>query len=169
MRYLLSNPINTLPVLQERQQHILRYQNHPQSREILKILSQMFDLHKVLTTIIYKKLTPVPFIKLRNSLAAFFAPHTPHQSILQQELQELGITPVESQQLFTLWELLYQALKKDDEINIEMDFIQDGYHPEVDALRKIAYHSDELLLEYQQFLVKSLGINNIKLKYIMNQ
>ncbi|MDR0282412.1 MAG: hypothetical protein LBI53_03745 [Candidatus Peribacteria bacterium] len=50
-----------------------------------------------------------------------------------------------------------------------MDFIQDGYHPEVDALRRIAYHSDELLLEYQQFLVKSTEINNIKLKYVMNQ
>ncbi|MDR0282413.1 MAG: hypothetical protein LBI53_03750 [Candidatus Peribacteria bacterium] len=46
----------------------MRYQNHPQSKEILKILSQIFDLHKVLTTIIYKKLTPLPFIKLRSTL-----------------------------------------------------------------------------------------------------
>ena len=36
-------------------------------------------------------------------------------------------------------------------------------------MRKIAYHSDELLMEYQQFLVQQTGVTNVKLKYIMNQ
>ncbi|MDR2540508.1 MAG: hypothetical protein LBD11_01690 [Candidatus Peribacteria bacterium] len=36
-------------------------------------------------------------------------------------------------------------------------------------MRKIAYHSDELLLEYQQFLVRETGVHNVKLKFVMNQ
>lgn len=36
-------------------------------------------------------------------------------------------------------------------------------------MRRIAYHSDELLLEYQQFLVRTTGVHNVKLKFVMNQ
>ena len=75
----------------------------------------------------------------------------------------------ELHQLSSLYELLIKALKADEEIKLDMDYIADGYDEEVDRLRKIAYHSDELLLEYQQFLVRSTGVNNVKLKFVMNQ
>jgi len=72
-------------------------------------------------------------------------------------------------QLSSLHELLQKALKADEEIKLDTDYISDSYHEEVDRLRKIAYHSDELLMEYQQFLVQQTGITNVKLKYVMNQ
>ena len=68
-----------------------------------------------------------------------------------------------------LWRELEKALKEDEEVRVDMDFIQDGYHAEIDRLRKVAYHSDELLMEYQQFLVMKTGISNVKLKYVTNQ
>lgn len=36
-------------------------------------------------------------------------------------------------------------------------------------MRKLAFHSDDLLLQYQQELVQASGIINIKLKFVMNQ
>jgi DNA mismatch repair ATPase MutS len=45
-------------------------------------------------------------------------------------------------------------IKKDDEYKDDINFINDKYNTEIDELRKIAYHSDELLLNYQQELVK---------------
>jgi DNA mismatch repair ATPase MutS len=72
-------------------------------------------------------------------------------------------------QLSSLYNLLHTALKKDEEIKLDMDYISDNYHAEIDQLRKIAYHSDELLLDYQQLLAKSTPINNVKLKFIINQ
>jgi len=39
----------------------------------------------------------------------------------------------------------------------------------VDELRKIAFHSDDLLLQYQQFLVQQSWVQNVKLKFVMNQ
>jgi DNA mismatch repair ATPase MutS len=47
---------------------------------------------------------------------------------------------------------LQQLLKNDEEYREDIDFIRDGYQEQIDELRKIAYHSDELLLQYQQEL-----------------
>jgi DNA mismatch repair protein MutS len=88
---------------------------------------------------------------------------------MEKELQQLGLGTTEQIQLVEILKELERALKADDETKNDMDFIQDGYHAEIDRLRKIAYHSDELLMEYQQFLVQQTKIQNIKLKYVMNQ
>lgn len=61
------------------------------------------------------------------------------------------------------------ALFKTDGLNDDIDYINDGYSSEIDELRKIAYHSDNLLLEYQQELVQATGITNVKVKYVSNQ
>lgn len=49
------------------------------------------------------------------------------------------------------------------------DYIRVGASDEIDELRKMAYHSDDLLLQYQQELVQASGITNIKLKFVTNQ
>lgn len=51
-----------------------------------------------------------------------------------------------------LYNYLEQLLKNDEEYHDDMDFIRDGYNQDIDELRKIAYHSDDLLLQYQQEL-----------------
>jgi DNA mismatch repair protein MutS len=169
LRYVLSNPMHTLPLLQERQQHIIRYQAHPHAKELLKQLNETFDIHKLVSTILYRKLTPLPFVKLRTTLGVFFDTGIPFSEQMKQELLALGLTEQEMAQLFQLWEHLHHALKADIAFQGDVDFIQDGYNTQIDELRKIAYHSDELLMEYQQSLVKQTGIANVKLKFVMNQ
>jgi DNA mismatch repair ATPase MutS len=60
-------------------------------------------------------------------------------------------------------------LKSEQEVMDGEYFIADGWNNEVDELRKIAFHSDDLLLQYQQFLVQESGVQNVKLKFVMNQ
>lgn len=132
-------------------------------------MSNSFDINKLLTTILYRKLHPIPFVKLRTTLEIFFHPSREHAPMMGKELLKLGLQEEAKDQLFELWKELEKSLKADEEIKIEMDFVKDGYDSEVDKLRKIAYHSDELLMEYQQFLVKATGVQNVKLKYVMNQ
>ena len=62
-----------------------------------------------------------------------------------------------------------QLLKNDEEYKDDIDYIRDGYNEKIDELRKIAYHSDELLLQYQQELAQAAGIPNVKVKYVLNQ
>jgi hypothetical protein len=49
---------------------------------------------------------------------------------------------------------LEQIFKNDDEYKDDIDFIREGYQNKIDELRTIAYHSDELLVQYQQELAK---------------
>jgi len=64
---------------------------------------------------------------------------------------------------------LLALLKADDQLIGDSDYIADGRDSQIDELRKLAYHSDDLLMSYQQKLVASSGITNIKLKFITNQ
>ncbi|MBQ7074349.1 hypothetical protein IJM86_04795 [bacterium] len=89
MRNLLNNPSNNLQILQERQNHIVRYQNLPEKREILNELTKTYDFSKLVTTILYKKLSPYPFVKLRDSLAIFFNANHQYFQLLQGELMNL--------------------------------------------------------------------------------
>ena len=66
-------------------------------------------------------------------------------------------------------QLLRETIKDDEDIEEELNFIRDGVDSEIDRLRAIAFHSDTLLLEYQQELANLSGVNNIKVKYILNQ
>lgn len=46
-----------------------------------------------------------------------------------------------------------QEAFREEQINDEMGYICDGYDSEIDELRSIAYHSDDLLVAYQKELV----------------
>jgi DNA mismatch repair protein MutS len=58
---------------------------------------------------------------------------------------------------------------KADPLHDEIDYVADGVDPEIDELRVIAYHSDDLLLAYQQALIAHTGVSNVKVKYTNNQ
>ena len=62
-----------------------------------------------------------------------------------------------------------KLLKNDEYIKNDMDFISDWVDPEIDNLRKVAYHSDEMIMDYQQELAKLSWVANVKLKYVINQ
>lgn len=89
-------------------------------------------------------------IKLRKTLRIFFSlyPELLH-AVLHVGCLDKTIDPLRS-----LYNLLEQALHDDDLIQQDMNFVRDGYDAQIDEGRKVAFHSDELLLAYQQELVK---------------
>lgn len=173
LRHLLSNPTNTLTELEKRLNHITYYladdMIHPaltgiDTHKIHSILNNVSDIPKLMTMILYKKLMPSLFIKLRATLRIFF-----EQPLLLQELTRLGLSDEDKNAVLHVYNHLQRLLKNDEDFHEDIDFIRDGYQDNIDALRKIAYHSDELLLQYQQELSQISGVNNVKLKYVMNQ
>ena len=89
-------------------------------------------------------------IKLRKTLRIFFSlyPELLHATI------HVGCTEKTIEPLRKLHGLLEEALHDDDVLQQDMNFVRDGYDATIDEGRKIAFHSDELLLAYQQELVK---------------
>ena len=151
-----------------RQNLISHYQEIDYSKFILKKLWDTFDLQKLTSSILYKKLSPIPFLKLRTTLNLFFW-WNEESKILLEELKLLWLQPSEEFELQKLHETLQKMLKSDQEVMDSDYFIADWWNNEVDELRKIAFHSDDLLLQYQQFLVQESWVQNVKLKFVMNQ
>jgi len=168
LRYYLSNPINSLSEIQRRQDMILHYQESEYSNFILKKLWDTFDLQKIISSILYKKLSPFPFLKLRSTLSLFFS-WNEESKILLNELRILWLQSNEEKNLRELYITLKKMLKSDQEVMDSDYYIADWRDSQVDELRNTAFHSDDLLMQYQQFLVQKSWIQNVKLKFIMNQ
>lgn len=168
LHYYLANPINSLSEIQRRQNLISHYQEIDYSKFILKKLWDTFDLQKLTSSILYKKLSPIPFLKLRSTLNLFFW-WNEESKILLEELKLLWLQPGEESELQKLHETLQKMLKSDQDVMDSDYFIADWWNNEVDELRKIAFHSDDLLIQYQQFLVQESWVQNVKLKFVMNQ
>lgn len=168
LHYYLSNPVNSLTEIQRRQNLISHYQEVDYSKFILKKLWDSYDIQKLTSSIFYKKLNPIHFLKLRSTLDLFFW-WNDESKILLKELKLLWLQEDEEKKLKYLHDTLKKMLKSDKEVMDWEYFIADGWNSEVDELRKIAFHSDDLLMQYQQFLVQESGVQNVKMKFVMNQ
>ena len=178
LRYLITNPIKDQTQLERRLNTIEYYLNNGnveilkdgniynewKSKRIHQLLGIVRDIPKLVSMLLYKKLLPSTFIKLRATLRIFF-----DNKFLLDELKHLWLN--ETTQLYAqhLYNHLEQLLKNDEEYKDDIDFIRDGYQSKIDELRKIAYHSDELLMQYQQELAQTAWITNVKVKYVLNQ
>ena len=168
LHYYLSNPVNSLTEIQRRQNLISHYQEVDYSKFILKKLWDSYDIQKLTSSIFYKKLNPIHFLKLRSTLDLFFW-WNDESKILLKELKLLWLQEDEEKKLKYLHDTLKKMLKSDKEVMDWEYFIADSWNSEVDELRKIAFHSDDLLMQYQQFLVQESGVQNVKMKFVMNQ
>ena len=178
LRYLITNPIKDQKQLQRRLDTIEKYSGEESmerlvdwivykehtSKRIHQLLTHVRDIPKLISLLLYKKLLPSTCIKLRATLRIFF-----ENKFLLDELKHLWLTETTQSFVQHLYNHLEQVLKNDDEFKDDIDFIRDGYQEKIDELRKIAYHSDELLMQYQQELAKVGWIPNVKVKYILNQ
>ena len=166
LRQMLATPTCNKAELDWRLSKIEQFFENNQTDGISKFLANFSDIPKLLTLISYRRLTWVPFARLRSTLnnALYWL-----DRIVLEELEKLQLSQEEIEEIKIIESLLQKALKDDEYLLWDQNYVADGYNEEIDELRKFAYHSDELLLSYQQELVKTTGITNIKLKFITNQ
>jgi len=171
LRYLLANPSNDTKELNKRLNFIEWYiNNFEKTKSIHHNLNKVLDIPKIISNILYKKTSPYQFTKLRSTLSLFYKENQPTwENILLTELKQIWLWDETSKKIKQLYNHLSSLLKEDEDINEEIWFIADKYNPKIDELRQIAYHSDQLLLDYQKELIKISKINNIKIKFIKNQ
>ncbi len=176
---ILLHPTQNLETIHMRQKHITDYTElSSDAKHIQEILRSMVDMPKIISTLLYKKTSPTNFWKLRYALELVYAKESENseensaqsyeQSSIYNELLKIWVSEnvLKQGQEFTS---LLQNLLKYEGLNDDIDYINDGYNSEIDELRQIAYHSDGLLLAYQQELVKATGVTNVKIKYVSNQ
>lgn len=167
---MLMRPTKNTNAIARRQQQIDRFFAEPEKAgEISSVLAHMLDIPKIVSLILHKKHTPSTFAKLRYALSLIFSDSLEKGAgKIKEALLELGTEKDVIEQCHTLYTYFFDLLKEEG-LNDEMDYIKDGFDPAVDELRKKAYHSDDLLVAYQQEVNKHTGITNVKIKYISNQ
>lgn len=165
LRMVLMNPTKDKSELKKRVSNIEYYIDNIETTRIFHaVLWWALDIQKIASTILYKKVLPWFFVKLRFTLWLFF-----ENNEIINELKRLWLDENIFWKLNELYNYLKRTLKWDEYIKNDMDFISDWIDPEIDNLRKIAYHSDEMILDYQQELAKLTWVSNVKLKYVVNQ
>ncbi|AHB41214.1 hypothetical protein P148_SR1C00001G0419 [candidate division SR1 bacterium RAAC1_SR1_1] len=165
LRSVLANPLNDLDQLNHRLEHIQWHIDHEhETHKVHNQLANVYDIPKIISNLLYRKLLASGFIKLRSTLRLFF-----DQQDMRQELLRIGLPQATEKIVEDFYHTLQATIKDDEDFADDMNFIRDGVDSEIDRLRKIAFHSDNLLLEYQQLLGEITGISNVKVKFILNQ
>ncbi|MDD3262984.1 MAG: DNA mismatch repair protein MutS [Candidatus Absconditabacteria bacterium] len=165
LRSILSNPINDFDQLNTRLGHIEYYLNNEHdTHHIHNQLGNVSDIPKIMSNLLYRKLLASGFIRLRSTLRLFF-----EQNIMLDELIRVGLSQNTKNTIENFYHNLQKTIKDDEDFADDINFIRDGVDKEIDRLRDIAFHSDKLLVDYQQFLAEITGISNVKVKFILNQ
>lgn len=152
----LLNPTKSVEKINFRQQWFEYFQKNQNSDKIINLLKNIYDIERVFFLILNKQNNPFYWVKLKISLESI------------QKIKELDDKYIKiPENIKKLYEKLNKWLK-DEWFSVEKDYIKDWFSPKIDELRKIAYKWDQLLIDYQQELVKKIWIN-VKIKYINNQ
>jgi len=157
LKQLLLKPTRDLKLLKKRYDD-LKYVHSLDLENIEKRLVNIWDINRLVSKILYKKNLPSLFVKLKNYL------------ILWLEISKFLWDRFFDEKVNIIEDFVKKinAILKEEIINDEIDFVKDWYDNQIDELRKIAYHSDELLVSYQQELVKYFWVP-VKIKFINNQ
>ncbi len=160
-KQLLASPTKDLWEINFRLDTINHFVDNLQlAQKLSQSLKGIGDIPRLVAKILYKKNSPLSWLKLKEFLS--IALTSPLQDQLQSVFKDLDIS--QAQQLY---QKIDQTLK--EEIQAEdKDFIKEGYSTQIDQLRKLAFHSDSLLLEYTNQLSQALNFP-VKIKYITNQ
>ncbi len=160
-KQLLASPTKDLWEIKFRSTTIGYFIDNLQlAQQLSDSLKNIGDIPRLIAKILYKKNSPLSWLKLKEFLDTILNP--PLQTQLKKVFENLDLS--QAQQLH---QKINQTLKKEIQIE-DKDFIREGYSPQIDQLRKLAFHSDSLLLEYANQLSNSLNFP-IKIKYITNQ
>ncbi len=171
LRSLLMHPIHDVQTLRTRQRYVQYFCDHNDRQAIHSLLRQVHDIPKMVSTILYKPLHPLHFVKLRSTLAVFL--DQSHDGKLKSQvisgLTHIGLEDTCLDSVRNLYNYLDQLLKDAESIQHGQDFVREGYNEEIDTLKNVAFHSDTLLLDYQQELVSTVGATGLKIRFVKNQ
>lgn len=160
----LIRPINVLEELDRRLSYINHYtQAVQESDTVCLVLRTLPDIPRLISFLLWKKSSALKRCQLRSAVKTIS-----QTAEIIQGMQRVWLSVDTQTSLLSRHDRLQTVLQ--EEVRDERsNYIADWYNTEIDELRRLAYHADDLLLQYQQELVWQTGVTNIKIKYIQNQ
>ncbi|NOX35970.1 MAG: DNA mismatch repair protein MutS [Calditrichaeota bacterium] len=164
LKHWLTHPLIRLERIHQRLNRVdVFYRNDELRTEVRAALQHIGDLERLLARISTGRANPRDLIALKNALKYI----QPIKNLLQRsgqpELQEYadGLTSVEE-----VIQLIETAIVENPPVTItEGNIIRDGYHPELDELRKISREGKNWIVELQEKERQRTGIPSLKIGY----
>jgi DNA mismatch repair protein MutS len=157
----LQYPSNNLDILQDRQRLLAFFEDQDMSLWN-SFFESIPDIAKTLSILSYKGAIGSRIQQIRN-LWSLLLEWWLVQDILWKQYNLLDID--RCRQFFSSLESAVVSFQPQR----DQGYIEDGYDQEVDRLRQLVFHTDDVLLDYQQQVIQITGISSVRLKYIQNQ
>lgn len=163
LRRWLHQPLREQAILTARHDAIDSLLGQGAMGEVRDHLRAIGDIERIVARIALRSARPRDLVTLRlalDALPAFQTLLTPLEATLLQDLRR-ALAP---QAL--LLDLLQRAIIDQPPVLIrDGGVIREGYHPELDQLRRLSLHQDQFLLDLEQREREKTGLSNLKVGF----
>lgn len=164
LRNDIEQPLTDIDMIQGRLDAVEEFSEHMVLREELReYLTPIYDLERLNTRIVYQTANPRDLLAFKNSIGML--PYikeilkdcnSHHLQQLEQEIDDLS----------DLYHLVDDAICEEPPISSrDGGIIRDGFHEEIDRLRKAKTEGKKWLAELETQERERTGIKNLKIKY----
>ena len=164
LRNYMEQPLIDFTVINQRLEAVSQLKDEMITREeIREYLNPIYDLERLMGKMSYKSANPRDLIAFNSSLSML-----PHIKLLLEEFDSLLLGEVyeELDTLEDIFNLIGQAIAEEPPLNIkEGGIIKEGYHEEVDRLRKAKTEGKDWLMDLENKEREATGIKNLRIKY----
>ncbi len=158
----LAFPLKNKIQIEQRHQIVSYFFKNPvQQQDIQLQLKQISDIERLISKVATQKISPREVNQLHNSLAAIIPIK---QNLLQSDLETLRVLGENINSCDLLQEKIKTALNEDAPVNVNKgNVIAEGFHKELDELRKIAFSGKDYLDEMVSTEIENTGITSLKI------
>lgn len=164
LRSFIEQPLIDIEEIERRQQAVAELcQNAIAREEIREYLNPVYDLERLISKISYQTANPRDLIAFKASLSML-----PHIRCIMSDFKGELLQTIRGDidELADLCSLVERSILDEPPISIrDGNLIRDGFHEEVDRLRKAKTEGKTWLAELEQKEREKTGIRGMKIKY----
>ena len=164
LRNFMEQPLIDYEMINQRLEAVSQLKENMITREeIREYLNPIYDLERLMSKISYKSANPRDLIAFSSSLSML-----PHIKFLMQSFDSELLKEVfeELDPLQDIYELITTSIAEEPPINVkEGNIIREGYHEEVDRLRKAKTEGKDWLMDLETREREATGIKNLRIRY----
>lgn len=164
LRNYVEQPLIEKQEIEARLDAIEELNNQSMDREELReYLNPIYDLERLVGRITYQTANPRDLTSFKSSLAML-----PHIKTVLEVFKCAQLVQIQNEldPLLDLYELIENAIIDDPPVSIrDGNIIKEGYHEEVDKLRKAKTEGKNWLMDLESKEREKTGIKNLRIKY----
>jgi DNA mismatch repair protein MutS len=164
LRSFMEQPLIDSQMINQRLEAVSQLKSNMITREeIREYLNPIYDLERLMSKISYKSANPRDLIAFSSSLSML-----PHIKFLMKDLDSELLKEIyeELDTLEDIYHLIDISINEEPPLNVkEGGIIKEGFHEEVDRLRKAKTEGKDWLMDLETKEREATGIKNLKIKF----